>query len=172
MNSPKRILLATVLAYADTRITTSYVWSHPFASFSDGQNQQVLNAILVLVPAALVVGLVSGALDVQRLVQRGHFLRRCRFGRIDPPCEEREFLRIGMDMGVAVAGAGWHVEIHRCRRLGGFGKNVSIGHCESGRDGRKQHSASREHGSTLPVCGECVSSQRILMLRSMPRLCR
>jgi signal transduction histidine kinase len=47
------------LTAASQLIRASNVWSHPFASFSVGQNQQVLNAILVLVPATLVVGLAG-----------------------------------------------------------------------------------------------------------------
>jgi hypothetical protein len=42
---------------------------------------------------------------MQCLVQGGHFLRRGQFGRIDATGEEREFLGIGVDVGVAVAGA-------------------------------------------------------------------
>ena len=61
------------------------------------------------------------ALHVQRLVQRRHFLRRGQFRRVDAAGKEREFLGIAVDMGVAVAGAGRHVEIHRRRRLRRFG---------------------------------------------------
>ena len=85
------------------------------------------------------------ALHVQRLVQGGHFLRRGQFGRIDAAGEEREFLRVRVDMGVAVAGAGGHVEIHRRRRLRRFGGGGSVVHDHSGGDGGKHHTASRQH---------------------------
>ena len=85
------------------------------------------------------------ALHVQRLVQRGHFLRRGQFGRIDAAGEEREFRRVGMDMGVAIAGAGGNVEIHRRRRLRRFGGGGSVLHDHSGRDRGKHHTASRQH---------------------------
>ncbi len=45
------------------------------------------------------------ALHVQRLVQRSHFLGRGQLGRVDAAGEEREFRRVRVDMGVAVAGA-------------------------------------------------------------------
>ncbi len=51
------------------------------------------------------------ALDMQRLVQRAHLLRRGQLRRIDAPRKEREFFGVGVDVGVAVAGAGRHVEI-------------------------------------------------------------
>ena len=85
------------------------------------------------------------ALHVQRLVQGGHFLGRGQFGRIDAAGEEREFLRVRMDMGVAVAGACRHVEIHRRRGLRGFGRGGSVVHDHSGGDGGKHHTASRQH---------------------------
>ena len=57
------------------------------------------------------------ALHMQRLVQGRHFLGRCQFRRIDAAGEERKFLGIAVDVGVAIAGAGRNVEIHRRRGL-------------------------------------------------------
>ena len=66
------------------------------------------------------------ALDMQRLVQRRHFLRARQFGRVDAACEERKFFGIGVDMGVAIAGPGRHVEIDRRRGLGGFARRSLV----------------------------------------------
>src|SRR5207342_3784282 len=50
------------------------------------------------------------ALDFERLVQRGHFFRQRRLGRIRAPREPRKLFRIAMDMRVAIARARWDVE--------------------------------------------------------------
>ncbi len=85
------------------------------------------------------------ALDMQRLVQRRHFLWRCQFRGVDAAREEREFFGIAVDMSVAVAGAGGDVKIDRRRRLRGFGKGVSVRHDHSGGKGGEQNTASRQH---------------------------
>ena len=72
------------------------------------------------------------ALDMQRPVQRRHLLRRGRSRRIDPPCEERKFLDVAMDMGVTVAGMRRDIEIDRRRGLRCARVNV-VGHGCSGR---------------------------------------
>ena len=59
------------------------------------------------------------ALDMQRLVQRRHLLGRRRFRRIDAAGEERKSFGVAVNMGVAIAGAGGDVEIHRRRWLRG-----------------------------------------------------
>src|SRR5207302_883784 len=63
----------------------------------------------------------------------------------DAAGEEREFLRVRMDMGVAVAGACGYVEIDRRRWLRCFGGGGSVVHDHSGCDGGKHHTASRQH---------------------------
>ena len=57
------------------------------------------------------------ALDLERLVQRGHFFRHRRLGGIGPPRKPRKLGRIAMDMRVAIARARWDVEIDVGRRL-------------------------------------------------------
>jgi hypothetical protein len=57
------------------------------------------------------------ALDLERLVQRGHFFRQRRLGRIRAPRKPRKLGRIAMDMRVAIARARWDVEIDAGRRL-------------------------------------------------------
>jgi hypothetical protein len=85
------------------------------------------------------------AFHLQRLVQGGHLFGRRQFRRVDAPGEEREFRGVRVDVGVAVAGAGRNVEIHRRRRLRGFGKNGSAVHGYSGGDRGKHHTASCQH---------------------------
>jgi hypothetical protein len=90
------------------------------------------------------------ALDVQRLVQRAHLFGRGKLRRVDAPRIEREFFGIGVDVGVAIGGAGRHVEIHGGRGLRGFGVGVLVVHRYSGRDRGKQNLASVEHGRLSP----------------------
>jgi hypothetical protein len=85
------------------------------------------------------------ALDVQRLMQRRHLLGRGWFRRIDAPGEEREFLRIAVNVGVAVGSAGRDVEIHRRRWLRRGRESGSVWHGYSGRERGKQKIASVEH---------------------------
>ena len=87
-------------------------------------------------------------LDVQCLVHGRHFLRRRQFWRIDAPRKERKFGGIAVNMGMAVAGAGRHIEIYRCRWLCCSGARVSVGHDHSSRNGGKQNTASGEHRFT------------------------
>jgi hypothetical protein len=51
-----------------------------------------------------------------------------------------------VNVGMAIACAGRHVEIHRRGRLGRFGKDRSGVHDDSGRHGSEQNIASRWHG--------------------------
>ena len=99
------------------------------------------------------------ALDVQGLVQRRHLLGRRQFRGVDAPFEERKFGGVAMDVGVAIAGARGNVEIHRRRRLRRGGKNGSVGHGYSGRDGSKQNTASRQHGLLPCAFFVCWRSQ-------------
>ena len=85
------------------------------------------------------------ALDMQRLVQRRHFLGACRFRRIDAPREERKLFDVTMDVRVAIAGMGRNVEIDRRRGLRRTGVSF-VGHGYSGGKGGKQDAASVEHG--------------------------
>src|SRR5205823_6486904 len=86
------------------------------------------------------------ALQTKRAVQRRHLLGQRRLRRIDASRKERKFLRVAVDVGVAVAGAGRHVEIHRRRRLRGLGKTGSKVHGRSGGNRSDQDIASRQHG--------------------------
>ncbi|MEY9669059.1 hypothetical protein ABIE80_007767 [Bradyrhizobium diazoefficiens] len=73
------------------------------------------------------------ALDMQRLVQRGHFFRARQLRRIDAACEERKLFGIAMDVGVAVAGMRRNVEIDRRRGL----RRAGVGFAGHGYSGGK-----------------------------------
>ena len=88
------------------------------------------------------------ALDMQRPVQRRHFFRRCWFRRIDTPREERKFLRVAVDVGMAIAGVSRNVEIHRRRGLRGPGESIAAGHGNPGGDRGTKDTASGEHPLT------------------------
>jgi hypothetical protein len=98
------------------------------------------------------------ALEMQRLVQRAHLLGRGRLGRIDAACEEREFLRVRVDVGVTIAGAGGHLEIDLRRRLRRLGECASGVHGNSRRNRGQQDTASRQHGFLPHVLGGSLSA--------------
>src|SRR5436190_14645976 len=85
---------------------------------------------------------------MQRLVKRGHLFGRRELGGIDAPREEGKLRRVRVNVGVAIAGAGGYVEIHRGRWLRCVGKSVSILHGHSGSNGSEQNAASAKHHFT------------------------
>jgi hypothetical protein len=85
------------------------------------------------------------ALDMQRLVQRRHLLRRGRFWGVDAACEERKLCGIAVDVGVAVDRAFGNVEVHGRCRLRRLAERGSHGHRDSGCDGSKHEAASVQH---------------------------
>ena len=52
-------------------------------------------------------------LDARRFVQRRHVFGQHCLGRIRAPRKERELVGIAVDMGMSIACAGRHVEVHR-----------------------------------------------------------
>ena len=123
----------------------------------DGDAARVGAARLHAVDRRRIVGAVDAgrddhhALDVKRLVQRRHLFGRSRLRRVDATGEERKFFRIAVNMGVAIAGARGHIEVHLRRGLGRFGKNGSVVHGYSDCNRAKQNSASRQHRCLLSL---------------------
>jgi hypothetical protein len=118
----------------------------------DGDAARVIAARLHAEQRRRIVGAVDArrhdhdALDVQRLMQRRHLLRRSRLGRVDAAGEERKLFRIAVNVGVAVAGAGRHVEIDRCRGLRRLGAGGCGVHRHSGGERSQQQAAAVQHG--------------------------
>src|SRR6202049_4002587 len=79
------------------------------------------------------------AVDVQRSVQGRHFFGRGQFRGVGAPGEERKFLGIAVNMGVAIAGAGGNFEIHRRRRLWRCSELGRIAHHFSGNGSNTPH---------------------------------
>ncbi len=76
-------------------------------------------------------------------MKRRHLLGQRRLRRVDAPDEEREFLRVAVNMRVAIACSERHVEAHRRRGLRRLRKSRSGLHGNSGRDGSRHECASR-----------------------------
>jgi hypothetical protein len=66
-------------------------------------------------------------------------------GAQDAAGEEREFRGVRVDVGMAVAGAGRNIEIHRRRGLRRLGQDGPAVHGYSAGDGGKHHTASCQH---------------------------
>src|SRR4029079_10440968 len=75
------------------------------------------------------------ALDAERPVERRHLRRERGLRRVDTAREERKPFGVTVDVRVAIAGAGRHLEAHAGGRLRGTACSLLCGHRRSGRDG-------------------------------------
>src|SRR6266849_4742586 len=87
-------------------------------------------------------------------MERGHFLRRRRLGRIRTPGPERELLGIAEDVRVAVTSVRRHIESHARARLGRRGEARPATYQNACCKRSYEALSSCQHTSRLPILSD------------------